>query len=158
EVVDQGGNPQVDQIIWNEMLAGYFDALEVAIADVLATSTATEINLGAGTDDAAKIKLLNAALSRLQFIKGGDRFAAFAADPTLYGLVSSATDSTGRPLFPTFGPTNADGTKRPSLESVQLGSRNLVPAWALATDADGSDDPADLSYLFVPGSVFAWAS
>jgi hypothetical protein len=158
EVVDQGGNPKVDQIIWSEMVSGYYDSVETAIRTALATGTGTEINLGAPATDGAKIKLLTQSLSKFQFMKGGDRFSAFAADPTLYSLVTGATDTTERPLFPTYGPTNSDGSKRASLESVQVGAKTLVPAWALAVDSDISGDPSEVSYLFVPSSVYAWVS
>jgi HK97 family phage prohead protease len=154
EIVDQGGNPKVDQIVWNEMVAAYFDGIEVDIAAALAAVPTAEVNLGAGGTDAAKVALLVRAFTLKQFAKGGDRFSAFAADPTLYTLLTGAVDSTGRPLFPTFGPSNADGTKRPSLESVQVGAKNVVPAWAL----DKGTDNAELSYWFVPTSVYAWAS
>lgn len=158
EVVDQGGNPKVDAIIWNEMVSGYYDGVETAIATVLAAIATTEINIGGGATDADKIKLLKAALSRLQFLKGGDRFQAFASDPTLYTLLTGATDSTGRPLLPILGPTNSDGSLAPSMESVSVGGKRAVPAWALAVDADASGDPSEKSYLFVPSSVYAWAS
>lgn len=154
EVVDQGGNPNVDQIIWNEMISAYFEGMETSLATLLATGTGTLINISGGASDPAKIKLLTAAISRFQFVKGGDRFASFAGDPSLYELATSAQDSTGRPLFPILGGTNADGSKRASLESVQIGSKAITPAWALAKEA-----PADnRSYLFVPGSVYGWLS
>lgn len=158
EVADQGGNPQVDGIIWNEMVAGYYADLETAIATVLNAVATTEINIGAGATDADKVKLLKAALAKLQFIRGGDRFAGFAADPTLYTLLSSAVDGQGRPLLPILGPTNADGSLAPSGESVSVGGKRAVPAWALAVDADASGDPSEKSYLFNPMSVSAWAS
>jgi len=158
EVVDQGGNPKVDAIIWNEMVSGYFDNLETAIATVLGAVATTEINIGGGADDGAKLALLTAALAKFQFLKGGDRFSGFAADPTLYGFLTAAKDTTGRPLLPILGATNSDGSKRASLESVQVGAKTATPAWALAVDADASGDPSEKSFLFVPGSVYAWAS
>lgn len=154
EVIDQGGSPQVDQIIWNEMQSGYFDNLEAAIAAALAAAATGEQNIGGGADDPAKVKLLKAYLSSLQFAKGGDRFSAFAADPTMYGLLTGATDSTGRPLLPILGATNSDGSLAPSMESVSVGGKRAVPAWAL----DKATANAELSYLFVPSSVYAWAS
>lgn len=158
EVVDQGGNPKVDAIIWGEMVQGYFESLETAINTVLNAVATTEINIGAGATDAAKVALLKAALAKLQFLRGGDRFQAFAADPTLYGFLSSAVDGQGRPLLPILGATNSDGTLAPSLESVSVGGKRAVPAWALAVDADASGDPSEKSYLFAPSSVYAWAS
>ena len=154
EVVDQGGNPKVDQIVWNEMLASYFESMETSIATALATGTGPEINLGGGATDSAKVKLLQQALAALQFVKGGDRFSAFAGDPALYGLLAAAQDDMGRPLFPTLGATNADGSKRASMESVQIGSKTLTPAWAL----DKAVANAEVSYLFAPESVYAWLS
>lgn len=154
EVYDQGGNPSLDKIIWDEMMADYFENLEVAIAAILATGTGTEINVGAGATDAEKIVLLKKALVALQFTKGGDRFTAFAGDPTLYGGLVGATDTTGRPLLPIVNATNADGTVRAGYEAVQVGNRTVVPAWAL----DKAVANAEVSYMFAPESVYGWVS
>jgi HK97 family phage prohead protease len=154
EVYDQGGNPSLDKIIWDEVMNDYFEKLEVDIATLLATGTGTEINVGAGANDAAKVALLKAALVGLQFVKGGDRFTSFAGDPTLYGGCAGALDTTGRPLLPVINPTNADGTIRAGYEAIQIGNRSLIPAWAL----DKTVANAEVSYLFVPESVYAWVS
>jgi phage head maturation protease len=154
EVYDQGGNPSLDKIIWDEVTNDYFEKLEADIATLLGTGTGTEINVGAGANDAAKVALLKAALAGLQFVKGGDRFTSFAGDPTLYVGVVGALDTTGRPLLPIVNPVNADGQVRPGLEAVQIGNRSLIPAWAL----DKTVSNAEVSYLFVPESVWAWVS
>jgi hypothetical protein len=154
EVYDQGGNPSLDKIIWDEMMADYFDNLEAEIASLLGTGTGTEINVGGGASDAAKVALLKAALVQLQFVKGGDRFTSFAGDPTLYGGLAGALDSTGRPLLPVVNATNADGTVRAGYEAIQIGNRTIVPAWAL----DKTVANSEASYLFVPESVYAWVS
>ena len=131
EVVDQGGNPKVDAIIWNEMVAGYYNDLETTIATALGAVGTAEQSFAAGADDKAKVALLKAYLASLQFVKGGDRFAAFASAPTMYSVLTGAVDTTGRPLLPILGPTNSDGSLAPSLESVSVGGKRAVPAWAL---------------------------
>lgn len=155
EVVDQGGNPAVDGIIWKEMLEDYYANIENAIAAVLAAANAGgEVNLSTTASDYALVNALKQEFAKLQFVKGGDRFAAFAADPQLYGALVAAKDANNQPLLPMFGPTNSDGSKRASLESVQVGSKTITPAWAL----DKTVANTELSYLFVPESVHAWIS
>lgn len=154
EVVDQGGNPKVDAIIWNEMVAGYYDGVEESIQTVLNAVATGEQNFGAGADAKAKVMLLKAFLASLQFVKGGDRFSAFAADPTMYDTLTSAVDTTGRPLLPVLGPTNSDGSLAPSMESVSIGGKRAVPCWALNETVANAEE----SYLFVPSSVYAWVS
>jgi HK97 family phage prohead protease len=155
EVVDQGGNPATDQIIWGEMVASYYNGVETALATLLNASTTTELNLqgASATADAALVKAIKAKVSGLQFVAGGDRFTGFAAADDLYGALVAAADTTGRPLLPTLGPTNADGSLAPSYESVQVGPKRIVPSWSLAGLGN-----AKRSFLFVPTSVYAWVS
>lgn len=151
EVYDQGGNPSLDRIIWDEVTADYFENLENAIAAQLKTGTGSAIKLGAGETDAAKLVLLKKALLALQFTKGGDRYSQFAGDPTLYELLGAATDDLGRALLPVVNATNADGTTMAGYEGIKLGNKTIIPAWALTA-------AAMKSYMFVPESVWAWVS
>ncbi|HWI43262.1 MAG TPA: HK97 family phage prohead protease [Nocardioides sp.] len=151
EVWDQGGSPQADQIIWQEMLNGYFEAIEAKIATALAAVGTAELNLASATD-AALVDALTAYFAGLQFVRGGNRFTAFAADGNLFPALVDAADTTGRKLLPVVGPSNAQGTVDGAFDRVQLGNQSIRAAWALGTGNDKK------SYSFVPSSVYCWAS
>ncbi|HEY0889658.1 MAG TPA: HK97 family phage prohead protease [Nocardioides sp.] len=151
EVWDQGGSPQADQIIWNEMVNAYFEAIEAKIATALATVGTAELNL-AGATDGALVGALTGYFAGLQFVRGGNRFTAFAADGNLFPALVAAKDAAGRPLLPVLGPTNAQGTTDGGFDRVQVGNQTVRAAWALGTGNDKT------SYNFVPSSVWAWAS
>lgn len=155
EVLDQKGNPALDGIIWSEMVVDYYSNIEVKIAAALAAANAAgEVNLSTTAADYALVNALKQNFALKQFVAGGDRFSAFAAAPSLYTALVAAKDGNNQPLLPMYGATNTDGSKRASLESVQVGAKTVTPAWAL----DNSTDNAELSFLFVPSSVYAWAS
>jgi HK97 family phage prohead protease len=162
EVWDQGGNPQTDTIVWQEMQNAYFEAAEVGIAALLnGLSAATlysgaEINLAGAVDAALNTALTNLFVD-LQYVRGGNRYTAAAADASLFKAIAAAKDTAGRPLFPLLGPANANGQiqsgNAPASSANVLG-QTIRPAWALnATPANASN-----SYLFVPSSVWAWLS
>lgn len=151
EVWDEGGSPQADQIVWQEMLNGWAEAIEGKIAARLAGVTTPELNL-AGAVDAALVDALVNYLAGLQFVRGGNRFSAFAADGQLFPALIGAKDTAGRKLLPVLGATNAQGTASGGFDAVSIGNLTARAAWAL-----GSGNAA-LSYLFVPSSVFCWTS
>ena len=151
EVWDQGGEPKADAIIWGEMMNGYYEAIEAAIATTLAAVPTAEINLASAVD-AALVTAMTNTLVDLQFVRGGNRFTALALDGMLGKALVNAQDTAGRKLLPVLGPTNASGTVEPGFDGVQIGNLRGRFAWALgATNASKS-------YLFVPSSVYAWAS
>lgn len=151
EVLDQGGSPQADAIIWGEMLNGWFEALEAGIATQLGTVGTAELNLASAVD-APLVNALTDYFAGLQFVRGGNRFTRFVADGMLFPKLVSASDTTGRKLLPVLGATNAQGTVDGGFDRVQLGNVAIRAAWALGA-ANTSK-----SYSFVPSSVWAWAS
>lgn len=151
EVWDQGGSPQADGIIWGEMLNGYYEAIEAKIAARLNGLSLTEINL-AGVEDDALVAALTDILAGLQFVRGGNRYTKFAADGQLFPKMVAAVDGGGRPLLPVLGPQNAQGQTGGGFDRVALGSQEVRAAWALGSAVSSN------SYLFVPSSVWAWAS
>lgn len=151
EVWDQGGSPQADGIIWGEMLNAWFEAREAKIAARLATTATAELNL-AGAVDGPLQTALTAYLAGLQFVRGGNRFTALAADSKLFNAVVGAKDSAGRPLFPVLGPANANGQISGGFDRANIGNQAVVAAWALAQGTNTR------SYNFVPSSVWCWSS
>ncbi|NUO56030.1 MAG: phage portal protein [Hamadaea sp.] len=157
EVLDQGGSPQTDTIVWQEMQRAYWEGIETNIAAMLnSLSAATlytgaEINL-AGAVDAALDTALTNLFADLQYVRGGNRYTAFVADGSLYKAVVAAKDTAGRKLYPMLGPTNANGQVEPVLAAANVLGRTVRPAWALGSGNDKN------SYMFVPSSVWAWAS
>ncbi len=151
EVLDQGGSPQADAIIWGEMLNAWFEARETRIATTLASTSTAELNLASAVDSAL-VDALTGYFAGLQFVRGGNRFTRFAADGNLFPALVDAADTTGRKLLPVLGPTNAQGQVDGSFDRVQLGNQTIRAAWALGTGNDKK------SYSFVPTSVWAWSS
>lgn len=151
EVWDQGGSPQADGIIWAEMMNGYFEAIEAKIAAALQGVATTELNLGSAVDGPLQAALTG-YLAGLQFVRGGNRFTAFAADSKLFGALVGAVDASDRPLFPVVAPANAQGSASGAFDRVAIGSQEVRAAWALAQLS------STRSFNFVPGSVWAWAS
>jgi HK97 family phage prohead protease len=151
EVLDAGGSPQADAIIWQEMEAAYYEAIETRIAALLNAVPTAELNL-AGATDAALVNALQNMLIGLQFTRGGNRFTRLVLDGQLFPALANAQDSTGRKLLPILGATNAQGQVTDGFDAIQLGNLTGRAAWALgATNASKS-------HLFVPSSVWAWAS
>ena len=160
EVWDQGGNPQTDTIVWQEMQAAYFEAAEVGIATMLnALSAATlysgaEINLASAVNGALDTAISNIMID-LQFVRGGNRYTSWAADAQLYKALANAVDTAGRRLYPRLGPTNAMGQVGARMTNLDVAGQEVTPAWALSQAIIAN---AQNSYFFVPESVWAWLS
>lgn len=154
ETIDQGGNPQISQLIWRQMTRRYFESLEAAAVALLDAATPTAIALTAGAADAALAEEFEQKLALLHFIRGGFSMTAGFAQVDLYKALTAARDSAGRPLYPIIGAQNANGEVSQRFGSVNVGGTLLHPTWALA--ASGSVVAS--SYLFDPDSVWMWAS
>lgn len=156
EVWDQGGNPQISNLIWRQMTKGWFEALEAAAVAVLDAASPTQIdfsaNPGLANDDLDQA--LTAAFADLQFVRGGFTMDNLFAQIDFYKALIAATGGDGRRLYPALGPTNANGTVRSRFGAVDINGVTALPAWALA--ATGS--VAASSYLFDSASVHGWAS
>lgn len=151
EVWDQGGSPQADGIIWGEMLNAWYEAREAKIAARLKTTTTAELNLAGAVDGPLQTALVN-YFAGLQFVRGGNRFTALAADSKLFSAVVGAKDGQGRSLFPVLGPSNANGQVSAGFDRANIGSQEVRAAWALAQGAN------TMSFNFVPSSVWCWTS
>lgn len=156
ETWDQGGNPQIGNLIWRQMLKGWFEALEAAAVAVLDAATPTGITLtaGGGTTGQTAVQELTAAIVALQYVRGGYAFTDGFAQIDLYKVLAGALDNDKRPLLPILGPVNADGTMRPRGQAIDVAGVQFLPAWALAA----TGVVAASSYLFDRESVHGWAS
>lgn len=154
-----GGNPQLSGILWDQMLREYYEDREAAVATFLGTLTAaTDITItaGAGTNasDLISANDFEAAIAALQFVRGGNRFKAFAAHIDLYKTLARVTDTAGRKLYPMINPQNANGSAANLFGTLNVAGTLVVPSWALGATGTA---PAN-SWLFDPAKVRGWAS
>jgi len=154
EVWDQGGNPQVSNLIWRKMEQGWYEALESYAVAILDAVTPVQITLTAGATNATLVDELTLQLALLQFVRGGFTMDNAFTQVDLYKALVSAKDSAGRKLLAPLNPANADGTARTSWTALDVNGTAFLPAWALA--ATGT--VAASSYLFDSESVWGWAS
>lgn len=156
EVFDQGGSPQVSNLIFDKMKRGYFEAIEGAIVTELTAQAAsiTDIALTTAGVNAALVGELQAAFADLQYVRGGFSFDTFAVQVDLYKRLVAAVDTTGRPLLPIHNPTNVNGSARRFLSSVEIAGVEATPVWALAASSANVAN----SWLIDSSSVHAWAS
>lgn len=153
-------NPAFSGIVWDQMLREYYEEREQAVATFLNTLTAaTDITLTAGATDndakQARTAQLEAALVGLQFVRGGNRFRAFAVQEDLYKMIASTEDDAGRPKYPALNPMNANGTVAQLFATLNINGTVAVPAWALGA---GGASTAQNSWLFDPAKVRGWAN
>lgn len=155
-----GGNPQLSGVLWDQMLRAYFEEREAEVAAFLDTLTAAADIALTGTpasspdndDDQVTAAELRAAITRLQFARGGNRFRGFAAHQALYELLARVTDDAGRPLHPQ---TNTrSGAASGSYSTLEVAGVTGVPAPALG---EPGTDPTN-SWLFDPAVVRGWVS
>lgn len=156
EVWDQGGNPQVSTLIWNQMLRGWYEALEAAAVAALTAETPPPITLtaGGGTSGQTLVRELEAALAALQYVRGGFTMRNAFAQIDLYQGLAGATDDAGAPLLPMIGPMNRNGQAEVGFAGITHAGVVWRPAWALAPTGTV---PAS-SYLFDAAAVHGWAS
>lgn len=151
ELVDMGGSPQVDGIIWGEMLNAWYEGIESRIAAQLAATPTAELNLAGAVNGPLQQALVN-YYAGLVFVRGGNRFSATAVDSKLFLAMTQAVNGSGDPLFPIYSPMNRNGQLESGIDRVNVGSQRITPAWALAQGANTR------SYNFVPSSVWCWTS
>lgn len=162
QAIRRGGNPQISGIIWDQMLREYYEDREAAVATFLNTLTAaTDIALtgpsGApdNTEDLVAARELEAAIAGLQFVRGGNRFRAFAAHEAVYRLLARVEDGNGRPRYPQINPMNSNGQTSQLYTTITIAGVTAVPAWALG--AAGGNATVN-SWLFDPAKVRGWAN
>lgn len=158
EIVDQGGNPQLSQILWAKIRRAWAEALESKVATLLNASSALSITITTAAADGALAKEFRTKLAALQFVRGGFRFNTLALQVDLYAAMIGAQDTTGRPLFP-FVETNASsdnsaGTVGTAWGAIRAAGLTGLPSWALGATSVNSSN----SFLFDSGDVSGWAT
>jgi phage head maturation protease len=159
ETWDQGGNPQVSNLIWRQMEKGWYEALEAFAVSILDAATPTAIALTAGAQDVTLDDELTNAFVALQYVRGGFSMDNLFTQVDLFKALASARDlsggaNTGRKLYPALGASNTDGTARGRWAALDLNGVVAWPAWALAA----SGAVVASSYLFDSEVVWGWAS
>lgn len=157
ETWDMGGMPGIGNLIWQQMLRGWFEALEARVVAVLDAASPTALGTftaGGGTTGQTLASEMRDALARLHFVRGGFRFDTAFAQVDLYTELAGALDDAGRPLFPAIGPSNADGTVSNRYQSINVNGVPFLPTWALAA----SGTVAASSYLIDRLAVDGWAT
>lgn len=157
ETWDQGGNPQIGDLIWRQMVKGLNEAKEaaaVALLDAASPTSLGTLTAGGGTGKRTLAAELKQGFVGLHFIRGGFAFTDAFTQIDLYKHLAAAEDADGQPLFPIIGPTNRDGQTGNRLQFIDVDGVAFLPAWALA--ASGS--VAASSYTFDRESVHGWSS
>ena len=158
EAWDQGGNPQISTLIWNQMVRGAREAWEALVVSTLNAGTFTSLaTLTAGNADTGQTlsRELRRGLALLQFARGGMRYRGAFAQADLYLALADAETDAGEPLYPIVGPSNRNGQSSSMFGVIDFGGMPFIPAWALAA---AGQTAAAKSYLIDPTSVHAWSS
>jgi len=156
ELWDQGGNPQVSNLIWQKMEQGYYEAAEARIVATLTAAAAsiTDIALTTAGADSALSGEIASAFASLQYQRGGFSFDTLAVQIDLYKALVAAKDGSNRPLFPIYNPMNAPGTSSSRYARMNVHGVDAFPAWSLAASGAVSAN----SWLFDSTSVATWIS
>jgi hypothetical protein len=154
EAWDQGGNPQMSGLIWNQMIRAWYEALEAASVAMLEALAPTTLTVTTAAADAVLEASLTSQLAPLQYVRGGFRMRDFFIQVDLYKALVAAKDGNGRKLFPFLGATNATGTVSEFFSALLIGGLVGRPAWALAATSANSAN----SFLFDRGDVSGWAT
>lgn len=158
QVWDMGGTPGLSDVLWRRIQRDWYETIEAAIVTKLAAASLTSLGTltaGGGTGKATLIAELSGFLAQLQFARGGFRFDVGFAQADLYGAFVGAVDTTGRPMFPILGQSNANGQAAGQWANVKIGGVPFLPAWALAAAGQVNATP---SYLIDSTAVDAWAT
>lgn len=158
EVWDQGGNPQVSQLIWRQMVRGWFEGLEASIQAFLVANAASiaDITVTTAAADAALEASLTSQLVPLQYLRGGFRMRDFFLQVDLYKALVAAKDTSGKRLFPAvaFNPTNVNGAVEPYWAAININGIMGRPAWATAATSIN----AGSSWLLDRNDMSLWTS
>lgn len=158
EVADQGGNPQVSALVWNEFERSYKTALETKTAALLAAVAATATSLtaaiAAGANGAVAGAAIEAGLLGLQFEAEGSRFTKAFGHVDLYKALALYENADGEKRYPIINPQNRDGIAGAKYSFIDIAGYRMEPGISLgATSANAS-----VSWVADPNAVHVWNS
>lgn len=158
EVLDAVGNPAVQGLVWNRMLAAFGTELETEAAATVNAAALVELGtvIPIAEADAYDVAdLTEANLLSAVFIDGSTEWDVFLGHRDLFSKLAlapkSATDLAKR--YPMLSPSNANGTTAERYRRVNVGGYDMVPAGSLgATNVNGK------SVIGSSSAVATWAS
>lgn len=158
EVGDQGGNPQVSGLVWNEFDRSFKIALETKTAALVAASagsiTALTGAIAAGANGAVAGLAIENGLIGLQFIPDGSRFVKAFGHVDLYTALASYENAEGEKRYPIINPGNRSGVSGAKYSFIDIAGYRMEPGHSLgATAATASN-----SYVVDPNAVHVWNS
>lgn len=156
EVGDQGGNPNVSGLVWNEFTRSFSIALETKTAALITTALGSITALatpaaGAAGDVAGQA--VEAGLVGLQFIPDGSRFTKAFGHVDLYTLLATYENTDGEKRYPIINPQNRSGVSGGKYSFIDVAGYRMEPAHSL-----GATGVNEASILADPGAVHVWNS
>lgn len=157
EVGDQGGNPQVSGLIWNEFQRSFSIALETKTAALVNAAAIAELGpaIAAGATGVVAGAAVESGLIGLQFLADGFRFQRVFGHVDLYKALASATKGADNAdkLYPIVNPQSTSGMAASKWAYMDIGGYGMYPAASLgATEVNGKSIVAD------PMAVHVWNS
>jgi HK97 family phage major capsid protein len=167
EIVDSS-NPAIDQIAFNAMRESYARQTETKVYTLVngANGSGGTITSGFVPSGAQAATFVGSSGTPPALI-GGIRgqlakypFSRFAAPQVgLMGqnatsILATATDSTGRPIFPSIGAMNSSGIGNAITQGWNVDGLPFIPAWAMTGVAAGDTQIAILN----PLDMWVWES
>jgi HK97 family phage prohead protease len=151
----EGATPQLDAIARLEMSKALEEKIESRLATLLFGTAPTVADPAiTGVGDLAGPRMIRGLRRQMadgQFRRGGQALDRIVANQAAYTDMLDAVDSTGRPLLPPVGGTNAFGSGDPTKSSISLDGRLIGAGWAL--------NPAGVpTVLFAARSAWCWTS
>jgi hypothetical protein len=137
ELVD-ASNPAIDQIGLRSMMRNYRDVSEARVVAALELSDATAT---ASINTSIELRQQLDAYWNVNF----ESATAVAASPSFVSTLLSEVDTTGRPVVPYLGATNALGTGKAGETGFNVDGVEVFKVWGVA---------ATMAYIFNAQDVF----
>ncbi|KHL18536.1 hypothetical protein CLV56_4008 [Mumia flava] len=156
EVGDQGGNPNVSGLVWNEFTRSFSIALETKTAALITAALGSITALAspaAGAAGNVAGLAVEAGLVGLQFDPEGTRFTKMFGHVDLYSLLATYENGDGEKRYPIINPSNRDGVSGGKYSFLDIAGYRMEPAHSL-----GATGVNEASILADPGAVHVWNS
>lgn len=157
EVNDQGGNPLISGLVWNEFDRSFKIALETktsALALAAVGSYTALATIATGTSGLAAGAAVESGLVDLQFLADGFRFTKAFGHVDLYkALAGAVLTTTGEKVYPIIAPSNRDGSTAEKFAHINIAGYELNPAASLGTTGGTKN-----SLVADPYAIHVWNS